>query len=226
MSDVAIGPLSLERAVNRSAGENIERVRTRHIEQARRIIQAARRLVTTKGNAFTTQELIKEAKIALQTFYRYFASKDELILAVIEDMVAEAAHVASEHGASIEDPLERLHFYTATILGGLSTEADYHSAQFMAIEHWRLLAQYPSEVARASSAYTSLLREAIEAGVKNNLLDTPDADEAATLLTHLVRSIFMHQAFLGPSEAVSTTPDQLWAFCLRGLNVVAVHESR
>ena len=226
MSDPAIGSQSIERAASRSAKENIERVRARHIEQARRIVQAARRLVTTQGNAFTTQELIKEATIALQTFYRYFASKDELILAVIEDMVAEAALAALDQAEPIKDPLERLHFYTASILGGLATEAEYRSAQFMAIEHWRLQAQYPGEVSRASQAYTSLLQEAIEACVKEKLLETPDAREAAILVTHLVRSIFMHQAFLGPGEREAISADQLWAFCLRGLNVRAGNESR
>jgi AcrR family transcriptional regulator len=33
---------------------------------------------------------VKEAGVALQTFYRYFASKDELLLAVIADAMTEA----------------------------------------------------------------------------------------------------------------------------------------
>ena len=41
--------------------------------------------MAVKGPNFTTQELVKEAGIALQTFYRYFGSKDHLHLAVIED---------------------------------------------------------------------------------------------------------------------------------------------
>ena len=59
------------------------------MEQARTIVEAAQRLIAAKGPNFTTQELIKEAGIALQTFYRYFPSKDHLLLAVIEDIIDE-----------------------------------------------------------------------------------------------------------------------------------------
>ena len=57
-----------------------------------RCVDARRRAAAhpRKGDAFTTQELVKEAGVALQTFYRYFASKDELLLAVIADAMADA----------------------------------------------------------------------------------------------------------------------------------------
>src|ERR1700690_4453226 len=68
----------------------MQRSRSRSIEQARVIVQAARTLINRQGD-FTTQELVKEAGVALQTFYRYFQSKDQLLLALIEDMIAEQA---------------------------------------------------------------------------------------------------------------------------------------
>ena len=60
-----------ERAADRSP------VVQRSKEQERRAghgrsLRRPRRLIETKGPSFTTQELIKEAGIALQTFYRYF----------------------------------------------------------------------------------------------------------------------------------------------------------
>ena len=62
----------------------VQRSRDRSVQQARVLIDAARRLVAEKGENFTTHELVKEAGVALQTFYRYFAGKDELLLAVID----------------------------------------------------------------------------------------------------------------------------------------------
>ena len=76
-----------ERAADRSPV--VQRSRDRGVEQAKSIVAAARRLVETKGPNFTTQELIKEAGIALQTFYRYFPAKDYLLLPVIEDVIDE-----------------------------------------------------------------------------------------------------------------------------------------
>ena len=54
------------------------------------MLDAARTLIDAKGDDFTTQELAAEAGVALQTFYRYFSSKDELLLAVIGDAMVDA----------------------------------------------------------------------------------------------------------------------------------------
>ena len=77
----------VERAVGRSAA--VQRSRTRIANQVRLMLDAAHRLIRDKGD-FTTQDLVNEAGVALQTFYRYFASKDELLLAVIGDAMTEA----------------------------------------------------------------------------------------------------------------------------------------
>ncbi|WP_138985403.1 helix-turn-helix domain-containing protein, partial [Mycobacterium avium] len=59
----------------------MQRSRERIANQVRLMLDAALRLIREKGDSFTTQELVKEAGVALQTFYRYFATKDELLLA-------------------------------------------------------------------------------------------------------------------------------------------------
>ena len=86
----------VERAVDRSAA--VQRSRTRIANQVRLMLDAARRLIGDKGD-FTTQDLVSEAGVALQTFYRYFASKDELLLAVIGDGET-VADVAARFGVS------------------------------------------------------------------------------------------------------------------------------
>ena len=58
-----------------------------------------------EGPGFTTQDLIKEAGIALQTFYRYFSSKDYLLLAVIEDVIDENCNAFREQAAKLSGPV-------------------------------------------------------------------------------------------------------------------------
>src|SRR5215471_9796245 len=93
---------SVERSERRRAS-SLERSRTRSAQRARAIVDTARRLFEQKGDAFTTQDLVKEG-IALQTFYNSFASKDELILAVIEDVVTEYSAMFAESARDIPDP--------------------------------------------------------------------------------------------------------------------------
>src|SRR4051794_37803391 len=126
-----------ERAAERSP--SVQRSRARSLQQARVIVDAARRLIVDKGESFTTQELIKEAGVALQTFYRYFGSKDELLLAVIEEMIAESCAHWRAQAHDIDDPVERLHLYVTWALATLYTaDADVPNARFIASEHWRL----------------------------------------------------------------------------------------
>ena len=88
MTSASVGRESwVERAVDRSAA--VQRSRTRIAKQVRVMLDAARRLIREKDD-FTTQDLVVEAGVSLQTFYRYFASKDELLLALIADAMTEA----------------------------------------------------------------------------------------------------------------------------------------
>src|SRR5437763_1376439 len=75
------------RAADRSP--TVQRSRTRSVQRAKQIVAAARRLVDVKGGDFTTHELVKEAGVAVQTFYKHFSGKDQVLLAVIEDVIAE-----------------------------------------------------------------------------------------------------------------------------------------
>jgi AcrR family transcriptional regulator len=86
-----------------------QRRSARRAAHSRAILEAAHRLVAEKGEDFTTQELIKEAGVALQTFYRHYGSKDQLLLAVIGDLIAEHCRGLAETHAHAGEELRRHH---------------------------------------------------------------------------------------------------------------------
>lgn len=49
-----------------------------------------RRLIRTKDSDFTTKDLVTEAGVVLRTFYRYFASKDDLLPLLTQPDVVES----------------------------------------------------------------------------------------------------------------------------------------
>jgi TetR/AcrR family transcriptional regulator len=204
-----------ERAAERSP--MVQRSRARGVEQARAIVEAAQRLIAAKGSGFTTQELVKEAGIALQTFYRYFGGKDQLILAVIENMVTESAVQFREAVRDVDDPVARLRFYVTSVVKLLADSGDPESPRFMATEHWRLQALYPEEIAQASKSYTDLLHEEIDAAVAAGLLQPADPAYAAWLVTQLVRAVFHYYAFVAPEEPHDVIAGRVWDFCVAGL---------
>ena len=92
-------PAWRQRLISRS----VDAARTRAEERIERFIDAAFELVDEKGSTeFTVQELLERSKQSLRGFYEYFGSKDELVLALFDETVREAAEdirvaVALEH---------------------------------------------------------------------------------------------------------------------------------
>jgi TetR/AcrR family transcriptional regulator len=202
-----------ERAAQRSAA--VQRSRTRIANQVRLMLDAALRLIREKGDAFTTQELVKEAGVALQTFYRYFASKDELLLAVIADAMTDACARWSDAAGELGDPVERLHFYVTAVIDVLDSEGGGgETARFVVSTRWRLHRIFPDELAEAEKPFVDLLLGEIDAGVDAGLLRPADPKWAAWFIVELVRSVYHYYAYVPRQPDVK---EQLWEFCLTAL---------
>ncbi|MGA7051951.1 MAG: helix-turn-helix domain-containing protein [Mycobacterium sp.] len=204
-----------ERATERSAA--VQRSRARIANQVRLMLDAALRLIRVKGDSFTTQELAKEAGVALQTFYRYFPSKDELLLAVIADAMTDACTRWAVAAQELSDPVERLRFYVTAVMQVLDADADEGdggTAKFIVSTHWRLHRIFPDELAAAEKPFADVLLTEIKAGAGAGLLAPADPEWAAWFIAELVRSVYHFHAY-APLEADAT--DRLWEFCLTAL---------
>jgi AcrR family transcriptional regulator len=210
-----IEPVSwAERAADRSPLVN--RSRARSIAQAKAMVEAARRLIAERGERFTTQDLVKEAGVALQTFYRHFEGKDQLLLAVLEDTIAEGAADFEAGAARLSNPMDRLRSYITTALRSLD-QGDGVAARFITAEHWRLLQLFPQEMAYVTKPVTDLILREITTAQADGLIHPADPERAAWLITKLTMAAFHHYAFAPGDEGAATVDDDVWAFCLQAL---------
>lgn len=178
------------------------------------ILAAGRRLASERGSAFTTQDVIKEADVALQTFYRYYGGKDQLLLALIGELIRE--HVADLRAATadVADPLERLERYVrTTVAAPTDSRAAGGAGRFITAEHWRLHERFPEEIARVTEPVTALVQEALDEGRRSGVVTTEQPDMDAWLITKLMMSVFHHLAFV-PDDPAAPSADAVWAFCL------------
>jgi len=204
-----------ERAADRSP--SVQRSRSKSVRQAKVIVDAARRLIREQGDSFTTQELVREAGVALQTFYRYFGGKDQLVLAVIEDMIAEAAAQYAELARNLPDPVSRLRFYVVSAVSAIDKDpGDGLGARFVTSEHWRLQRLFPAEIALATQPFTDLLAGEIRAAADAGLLRSADPDQDAWLISRLVMAVFHHYAYASPAE--ETMGEVVWRFCFAAMS--------
>jgi AcrR family transcriptional regulator len=178
------------------------------------IIAAAHRLIEKKGETFTTQELIKEAGVALQTFYRRFGGKDMLLIAVIEAMITQRCVELERVAQDIDDPVARLRLYVTSSLDALRPTPGAYTPRFITSEHWRLHQIYPEQMAAATKPFADLVQRALVAAQRDALLTPRDPERDAWLITTIVTAAFHHYAFLPDDPAVDTVAEDVWHFCL------------
>jgi AcrR family transcriptional regulator len=187
------------------------------MEQATLIVDAARRLIAERGERFTTQELVKEAGVALQTFYRIFSGKDQLLLAVFENMIAESCAEYERAAADLPDPVSRLHYYVTITVAGLDATAAGIGPRFVTAEHWRLHELFPDEMTHATQHFTDLVARQLELATADGLLASTDSQRDAWFVTKLVMAVFHHYAFADQPPDARVVSDDLWDFCRRAL---------
>lgn len=209
----------VERAVDRSAA--VQRSRTRIANQVRLMLDAAQRLIRDKGD-FTTQDLVAEAGVALQTFYRYFASKDELLLAVIGDAMIEACDRWSEAAAGITDPLERLRFYiTAPLEQFCDDNAEAGGMRFIVSTHWHLHRIFPKELAEAGEPLIDLMLTEVKSATDSGLLRPRNPESDVWFIVELLRATYHYYAYAAKPGSLGSdlndVKENIWQFCRMAL---------
>jgi AcrR family transcriptional regulator len=178
------------------------------------LISAAHRLVDKQGESFTTQDLVREADVALQTFYRYFKGKDELFLAVVADLIAAHCEALAKRAAPLDGPVERLRFYVTDTLTAMVASAGATGPRFITAQHWRLHQEHPNELAAANRPFAMLVQRELEAARDEGLLAPADPERDAWIITRLVMSVFHHYAFAEDRTEAGAVANDVWRFCL------------
>ncbi|MBL7502439.1 TetR/AcrR family transcriptional regulator [Frankia sp. CNm7] len=205
-----------ERVVDRSLV--LHRTRSRSIQQTKIIVDAAKRLIVGQGGNFTTHLLVKEAGVSMKTFYLHFAGKDQLLVAVVEDLITEAAMRYEEAARDLPDPVARLRHHVMAVQSSLAPDADDLAiARFVASEHWRLRQLLPEEMMYANRPYVELLAREIRAAQEAGMLPVADVDRDAKMIARIVMSAFHHYAFPAPEDPEEGMDEYLWEFCLGAL---------
>lgn len=193
---------------------------------AEAVLAAGHRLVLERGTNFTTHELVKEAGVALQTFYRYFGGKDQLLLALIADLIRGHCATLVAGAEGITDPAERLEHHVRSTLRTLATPAQVAGAQFITAEHWRLVQLFPADVAAATQPVTDLVREELVAGRAAGVLRPRNPERDAWLITKTIMSTYHEYAFRPEDPDMATIVDDVCAFCLAAVGAGTARRSR
>lgn len=205
-----------ERAVERS----LRNARAKAMSRSDRFISSAIEILTETGRTdFTVQELIERSKTSLRSFYQHFSGKEELLLALFEEIIATSAaewrtQVADmDTLAGLRYVVEMVHAQAADPVGsggGIN--------RALSVYHLQLAESRPAEYSRVLAPLRELILDLVNRGIdEDEFRSDIDADTLAMIMMQtIVGAAHMHALGSEPG-GVALGTEQLWEFCLGGL---------
>ena len=166
-----------DRAIERSLRD----ARAKAAVRSDRFIQAAIEILDETGRIdFTIQELIEKAKTSLRTFYQHFGGKDELMLALFEEILTQNVSRWRAEVEGEKNQLAGLRLLVEKTFGRTGTDIGLGINRALTLYHLQLAETRSTEYARVLLPLRELIRELITGGVAEGLIrDDIDAEKLA-----------------------------------------------
>jgi AcrR family transcriptional regulator len=197
-----------DRALERS----LEPARARSVERLERLVDAARELANETGSAaFTVAQVTGRAGLSLKSFYRCFAGKDDLLVALIEEDSRLGAVIITDLVGRHVDPAARARAYVVGVFELLTHPGAIGYAGVLVREHRRLSEERPDDLRRALAPMIAVLESEIVAATRASAHASRDTARDAEMVFALVLE-GIHDVTLGRVEPLDEAA-YLWDFC-------------
>jgi AcrR family transcriptional regulator len=213
----------------RSAVRMLEARRERALDRSRQIVEAAYRLLEDGGlEGVTIRAVLSKTGLSRRAFYERFADKDELMLAVFEEVMRVAARTYRAQMRTVREPMERLRLIViCVVLGKSSLDAPGSSSGSlrgagMSREHLRLAQLRPQDLQAALSPLLTLIAQQLADGMRTGSVRQDDSQRLASLIYNLVATT-VHTELLTQQSSQPDWPRRLqlagdiWEFCRRAI---------
>ncbi|WP_328361259.1 TetR/AcrR family transcriptional regulator [Mycobacterium sp. NBC_00419] len=165
-----------------------------------RLLAAAMQVLERSGWwGFKVESVLKEADLSTRSFYRHFGKKADLLVALLEEQMADNAGWLRQHTDSVTTPYAKVFAYVAALLD-MGYLEDKRRPTSLFGSHWReLIPDYPEELERCIEFVIAPLAEAITEGTASGDFDCDDPVADARAIYFLVASVTADQATLCPA---------------------------
>lgn len=208
-----VSPTWQERAIERRLGN----ARARAVARSTKFLTTALELVQESGQTnFTLQTLADRSNLSLRTFYQHFSGKDELLLALYEDVTAQYTETIREKVEAADGPMGQLEAWCKAVLSrpGSSREV---GGRLVLIYNLTLEMDQPEAFAKVWAPHRKLLTQILTACSEAGLIrDDLTLAQLTSLLGYTLTSFGQFNALHEGDEA-SLTDDVVWSWCRRAI---------
>ncbi|MEZ0341290.1 TetR/AcrR family transcriptional regulator [Mycobacterium sp. pV006] len=198
----------------RTIDRRLSSARARALARSSRFLATALELVEESGRAdFTIQTLIDRSNLSLRAFYQHFAGKDELMLALFENVTSRFTESIRQEVAAADGPMGQLEAFCRGFLSRAESSEPV-GGRVMTIYNLGLEIERPEDFAKIWEPHQKLLTKILTACAREGLVRQDLSPAALTILlnstlTALAQIGVLH---LGMNDA-HLSEDQLWKWC-------------
>lgn len=217
VSEAPENPAIRASAVSQAAERSLRGKREAAEQEVGRLVEAALALIRGTGQLEPrVSEIVREAGLHNQAFYRHFESKRELLVAVLDHGIELLAGYLEHRMQAEVTPEDRVRAWLAGMLAqALDPDAADATRPFV-LARGRLADSYPNEVRESEQRLRALVRSAIADGVAAGDFANADPERDAETL-YLLAMGWVEHRLTDPSPARREDAAALEAFALAGL---------
>lgn len=186
--------------------------------RATRFMRSALAILGETGRTdFTVLEVVERSKTSLRAFYQHFSTKDELLLALVEKIMADATDRWRAETAELSSP-EALRRLIDRI--GAPAESSTQDSINRGLTYYndRLLEHRPKEFAKVLAPLHQLIADLLRRGVAEGAFRTDlDVDTDAAILMQTILGALRLRELGAELNGVPIDGARIYTLCLRGL---------
>jgi AcrR family transcriptional regulator len=181
-----------------------------YADEVRRLVAAGYAVMRHSGTLDPrVTDIVREAGLSNQAFYRHFRGKDELLVAILDDGQRRLLEYLERRMAGAEPGAARVRAWVAGVMEQARNPAAADNTRPFAINNARLGDRFPDEVARSRELLVAPLRDAVaDAG--------GDPQRDADVIYHLTIGC-MNDALVARRRPTKGDVEHLEQFVLGGL---------
>jgi AcrR family transcriptional regulator len=221
---IAVLPLSdtlAKRAIDRSLAGRHEA----YSLELERILDATYRVIERKGTVDPTlREILRESGLSTQAFYRYFASKDELLLVLLDDGRRRLVTYLEHRMSRAATPEGRVQAWIEGVLAqAADREAAARTRPFLANQD-RLADAFPEQQQTSVDLLVDLVAGAVAGIARTGRRKKGDDGRDARAIYHLAFGA-MHAHVIAGTRPAASEVDHLVRFALRAVGAAGGERS-
>jgi AcrR family transcriptional regulator len=196
-----------------SVERSLKTVRARAQDRSDRFVKSGIELIKSTGDTgFTVQDVVDRSGMSIRTFYLFFASKDDLLLAIHQTILSSEVEPRLRLRCDNEpDPVFKIKVFIEALfeLAGNSEPA----TRALIVQQHRLAESRPDDLDFAVEPQVNLFVELLSnAATAGRVREDLDVETTARLLHHMILSV-VEASVLGSKRSADLSPAQVWDLC-------------